>query len=427
MTAPAGQIKRVMRRQTRIKLRLRRFCCAFAAALQLATAAAAAPSGFIHADGKRLVDGDGAPFAVKGINLGNWLFPEAYMFAFNGRAFSPQDLDEGIEKLIGRAQAARFWTGFREAYVAKDDIMFLKAAGFNTLRVPVSWRLLAATDGAGAVRFAGPGWSLLERVTQWCREAGLRIVLDLHSAPGGQTGHTHDEGPGYPLTFYVPQYRALTIALWRKLATRYRDETTILGYDLLNEPISPFADTAYLNPQLEPLYRDIVAGIRSVDPNHAVLLGGAQWDLDFSVFGRPFDANAIYTYHKFWFDPNRTALQDYVNFGNRWNVPVLIGETGEYGDSWNRKARELHERLGLGWIFWSYKNLGSPHAVVTIRKPPGWDEIAKTFGAPKAPRPPRSQAQAILDAYLAAARFANVNVNGGYLRSLGLAVPATPH
>jgi hypothetical protein len=399
---------------------------AFAIVLTLATGAgAAAPSDFIHAEGKRLVDGHGATFAVKGINLGNWLFPEAYMLGFNARAFTPQELTEGIERLIGREQAVRFWTQFRDAYIRKDDIAFLKAAGFNTVRVPVSWRLFAETDDGGGGTFAGPGWSVFDRLTQWCRELGLRIVLDLHSAPGGQTGHTHDEGTGYPLTFYVPEYRRLTIALWQRLAARYRDQPAILGYDVLNEPISPFADIAYLNPRLEPLYRDIVAAIRGVDPNHTVLLGGAQWDTNFAVFDRSFDANAVYTYHKFWFNPNRAALQEYVNFSNRWNVPVIIGETGEYSDSWNTKAREIHERLGIGWIFWSYKNLGSPHAVVTIRKPSGWDAIAKAFASPTAPLPPRRQARAILDAYLEAARFTNLKINGGYLHSLGLAAPAT--
>ena len=65
----------------------------------------------------------------------------------------------------------------------------------------------------------------------------------------------------------------------------------------------------YLNPRLEPLYRDIVAAIRSVDPNHVVLLGGAQWSTNFAVFGRPFDGNAVYTYHKFWANPTRDAVQ----------------------------------------------------------------------------------------------------------------------
>ena len=61
---------------------------------------------------------------------------------------------------------------------------------------------------------------------------------------------------------------------------------------------------------------------------------------------------------------------------------------------------------------------------MTIRKPSGWDVIVKAFASPTAPLP-RQQAQAILNAYLEAARFANVKINGGYLHSLGLAVPAT--
>ena len=91
------------------------------------------------------------------------------------------------------------------------------------------------------------------------RTAGLRVIIDLHAAPGGQTGVNHDDGPGFPLVFYVPHYRRLTVALWRELANRYRDDPTILGYDLLNVTISPYNDMDYLNPRLEPLYREIVA------------------------------------------------------------------------------------------------------------------------------------------------------------------------
>ena len=55
--------------------------------------------------------------------------------------------------------------------------------------------------------------------TGWCSGATTRAcgsIIDLHAAPGGQTGVNHDDGPGFPLTFYVPRYRALTIALWQK-------------------------------------------------------------------------------------------------------------------------------------------------------------------------------------------------------------------
>ena len=294
---------------------------------------------------------------MKGINLGNWLVPEGYMFRF-ARKRAPSEIAEVIEALVGPEEAARFWAAFREDYVTQADIRFIKAAGFNTVRVPLHWRLFvepgAAEDGS-ADTFEGQGWTLLDRLVGWCRDAGLRVIVDLHAAPGGQTGVNHDDGTGFPLTFYVPRYRALTVALWKAIAARYRDEPAVLGYDLLNEPISPYSDEAYLNPRLEPLYREIVAAIRSVDAHHVVLLAGGQWSTSFAMFGRPFDANAVYTYHKFWAKPTRDALQSYLNFSKSWNVPILIGETGEMNNQWNARFRELHERFGIGWVFWPYK------------------------------------------------------------------------
>lgn len=409
----------------RLGFQLRAWLAALALVIVLIAdnrAALAAPDGFIHAAGRRLVDGRGNDFAVKGINLGNWLVPEGYMFKFKS-ARSPSEIAGVLEALLGAEGASRFWAKFRDVYITEEDIDFIKAAGFNTVRIPLNWRLFVDPSEADVVRFDGPGWALLDRAIAWCRDAGLRAVIDLHAAPGGQTGVNHDDGPGYPLTFYVPRNRALTIALWRALAAHFRDETAILGYDLLNEPISPYSDVAYLNPQLEPLYRTIVAAIRSVDTNHAVLLGGAQWDTNFAVFGRPFDGNAIYSYHKFWINPTRDGVDEYVNFSNRWKVPVLIGETGEYNNAWNAKFHALNERLGIGWIFWPYKNLDSDLAVVSINKPAGWDLIAAAGSAEHPVLPPREEAQAILDAYLDAAKFKNVHVNAAYLNSLGLTAP----
>jgi endoglucanase len=386
--------------------------------------ARAEPRDFIHADGTRLVDGSGNQFDIKGINLGNWLVPEGYMFKFK-HALSPMEIGALFDDLLARDGAAKFWAKFRDVYIAKDDINFIKKVGFNTVRVPLDWRLFVGPGDSveASDRLDGEGWALLDRLVQWCHAAGLRVIVDLHAAPGGQTGVNHDNGPGFPLTFYVPQYRRMTIAMWQKIAAHYRDETAVLGYDLLNEPISPYSDVAYLNPRLEPLYRDIVAAIRSVDRNHAVLLGGAQWNTNFAVFDKPFDGNAIYTYHKFWVNPSRDGLQEYLNFSNRWHVPILIGETGEFNNGWNDKFRRLNESFGFGWIFWPYKNLDSDLAVVTIQRPAGWDLIADAGSTNSGTLPPRLQAQAVLDAYLEAAKFKNVRVNDAYINSLGLKVP----
>ncbi len=74
------------------------------------------------------------------------------------------------------------------------------------------------------------------------------------------------------------------------------------------------------------------------------------------------------------------------------------------------------------------ERLDTETAVVSIPKPAGWGLIAEVGSRDvgtldEGSLPPRAQAQAILDAYLEAAKFKNDRVNAGYLNSLGLAAP----
>jgi endoglucanase len=395
------------------------------AALLAPLSGPASADGFVRADGTRFVNPDGSTFPVKGISLGNWLMQEGYMFRF-GRAKSPRQIEALVERLVGPEEAAAFWAAFRDGYVTKADVDFIAAAGFTTIRVPLHFKLFV--DPADPARFDGPGWALVERLVGWCREAGLKVILDLHAAPGGQTGVNHDDGPGYPVMFYVPAHRRLTVALWTEIARRFRDDTTVLGYDLLNEPISPYHDTGYLNPRLEPFYRELVEAIRAVDPNHPIILAGAQWSTSFSMLGPPFADNLAYTYHKFWASTARDGVQEYVNFMALYDVPVFVGETGELTDDWNARFRALNERFGIGWSFWPYKYMETTSAVISVQKPAGWETIVAASALTPdewtdAALPPREEARAALAAYLEAIQLENGRVNAGYLESLGLRVP----
>jgi hypothetical protein len=226
--------------------------------------------------------------------------------------------------------------------------------------------------------------------------------------------------------FYVPSYRKMTIDLWHHLAARYRNDPTVLGYDLLNEPISPYNDTDFLNPRLEPLYREITAAIREVDTRHVIFVAAAQWSTNFSVFGPPFDNNVAYTYHKFWASTERDSVQSYVNFSNRYHVPLFLGESGELTDDWNQAFRQLNERFGISWCFWTYKNLDTSSAVISVPKPSGWDALVVLGNqAPEKwhDEPVPADAAATLAAYLEAIKFRNGHINESYLASLGLHMP----
>ena len=398
---------------------------ALLATLLACSACAETAPGIIRIEGQRFVAPDGSSFMIKGIGLGNWLMQEGYMFKFK-LARSPKQIEALFARLVGEEAATRFWERYRDSYIAEDDIRLIARAGFNTIRVPLHYALFMAGDEPA--RFEGSGYRLLDRLIGWCRDAGLKVIIDLHAAPGGQTGVNHDDGPGFPLVFYVPKYREQTVQLWRHLAERYHDEAAVLGYDLLNEPISPYLDTDYLNARLEPLYREIVGAIRAVDPDHPVFLAGAQWSSNFTVFGRPFAPNMAYTYHEFWSSTRRDAIQKYIDFSNRYDVPVFLGESGELNDAWNQAFRSLHERVGIGWSFWTYKNLDSTSSVVSIVPPPGWETIVAAADTPPerwsdATLPSRAAAQATLEAYLEAIKLRHATIRGSYLVSLGLTPP----
>lgn len=376
---------------------------------------ALAESRLVRTEGKSFIAPDGSVLHIKGISLGNWLMPEGYMFKFEV-AKSPRQIYGAFDRLLGPARVKAVWTEYRERYIAEDDIRFIKSVGFNTIRIPIHYGLFMNDDGV----MAGEGWTLLDRVLGWAKAAGLYVIVDLHAAPGGQTGINHDDGPGYPLMFYVPRDRDLTVRLWQAIAKRYAGDPAILGYDLLNEPIAPYHDTATLNPRLEPFYKRATAAIRAVDPGRVVILAAGQWSSSFDMFGPPFAPNLAYTYHSFWASTKRDSIQRHLNFSNRYDVPLFLGETGELTDDWNAAFRILHETHGIGWSFWTYKNLDTPSTVVSIPQPEGWNEIVAFADGVTKVKPPDALIDRAMAQYLDGLRLTNATVRWSYLASLGL-------
>src|SRR5437879_11773075 len=160
----------------------------------------------------------------------------------------------------------------------------------------------------------------------------LYVILSLRAAPVGQTGRNIDDSAGYPWLYQSPQEQEHLIAIWRRLAARYRDEPAVLGYDLLNEPIPHFPKLTSLNSSLEPLYRKLSGEIRQIDAHHILFLGGAQCNRNISVFGKPFDANVAYTFHKYWTAQDESVLRQYIDIRERYDVPIWLRESGKKTD-----------------------------------------------------------------------------------------------
>jgi len=384
---------------------------------------------FISVKGRNIIGPDNKPFLMRGTNLGNWLIPEGYMFKFKD-INSPKLINEAFMQLIGPEETKVFWKKYLEAYITQADIHFLKSTGMNSIRIPFSYRLFTTEDYLGENN-ANHGFELLDRVIGWCKKEGLYVILDMHSAPGGQTGDNIDDGYGYPFLFESKASQQLTVKIWTRIANHYKNEPIIMGYDLLNEPIAHYFNKEELNPYLEPLYKAITKGIRTVDKNHIVILGGAQWDSNLKLFQKPFDPEIVYTFHKYWTPTTQDVIQEYIDFSKKYNVPVYCGETGENNDKWIMEFRELLEKNNIGWHFWPYKKMDNPSGIITFKVPDNYQDVIdytmKTRNSfediRKAAPANREKIKAALYGFLKNCRFENCTTNRGYVEALGLNVP----
>ncbi|HEX7357123.1 MAG TPA: glycoside hydrolase family 5 protein [Ignavibacteriaceae bacterium] len=380
---------------------------------------------FVTVKGKEIINPDGKPILLKGINIGNWLNPEGYMFRFDN-VNSFRLIDNTIKELIGADEARIFWQSFRDNYITKEDIQFIKSTGLNHIRVPFNFKLFLVEDHPDI--WLEEGFKRLDDVINWCKEENLYVVLDLHAAPGGQTGDNIDDSWSYPFLFEDQQAQQTTIALWKKLAERYKDETIVIGYDLLNEPLPHYLkNKEELNKLLEPLYKKITSAIREVDNNHLIFIGGAQWNTNFKMFGKPFDKKLVYTFHKYWMPPVQEQIQDYVDFSNKYNVPMWLGESGENEYAWIDSFRVLLENNNIGWCFWPYKKMDSDKGMVQFKKTSEWEEIIKyaetqknNFEEIRNAKPEKSIIKKALSDLIENIKFKNCEINDDYLKALGV-------
>ena len=379
---------------------------------------------FVSVNEKNIITPDGKPILLRGINLGNWLVPEGYMFKFE-KTNSPRLINQTFSELLGPDETKKFWKKFRDNYITKSDIAFIKKMGLNSIRVPFNYKLFVSEDHE--TKYDGPGFEMLDRVIKWSKEENLFVVLDMHCAPGGQTGDNIDDSFGYPFLFESDEAQNLTIDIWQKIASRYANETIVIGYDLLNEPIATHFDASKFNDKLEPLYKRIVSAIREVDTNHIVFLGGAQWNNNFKVFGAPFDKKSVYTFHKYWSSTKQSEVDEYANFSNKFNVPIWMGESGENSDQWINEWRLLNEKNNFGWCFWPYKKMDATSNMVAIKKTAEWDSIITFanksrigFDEIRKAKPEREIILKAFNDFLENCKFENCSVNDGYIRALGL-------
>lgn len=381
---------------------------------------------FIRIDGADLIAPNGEKFFIRGTNLGNWLNPEGYMFGFN-KTNSAWMIDLMFRQAVGPDFTAEFWRAFKDNYVTEADIDFIASTGANTIRVPFNYRLFTDEDYMGLTA-AQDGFERIDRLVEWCRGKGVYLILDMHDAPGGQTGDNIDDSYGYPWLMESEASQRLFVDIWRKIADHYKNETVILGYDLLNEPIAPYFDNMEeLNSKLAGVYRMATEAIREVDRNHIIILGGAQWNGNFQPLeGTLFDEGVMYSCHRYGGPTDADCIRGFIDFRDKTNRPMYMGEIGHNTDEWMAAFCQTMVENNIGYTFWPYKKITNS-CFVGIPAPEGWELIRNFSEAPRstyfevrAARPDQAEARRLMMEFVENSRFEKCVIQSSYIRAIQL-------
>ncbi|NLL05360.1 MAG: cellulase family glycosylhydrolase [Clostridiaceae bacterium] len=121
------------------------------------------------------------------------------------------------------------------------DIKIVADKGINVVRMPIATDLLyswskgvypMSTDTS----YNNPAleglnsFELFNFMLQNFREVGIKVILDVHSAETDNMGHTH------PLWYKGEITEEIFKAAWVWVANQYKNDDTIIGFDLKNEP-----------------------------------------------------------------------------------------------------------------------------------------------------------------------------------------------
>ena len=125
---------------------------------------------------------------IRGVNLGGWLILEKWITPSLFSDLPSSVVDEyTFCKYLGPANATARLTKHWNTWVTEADIVSLKNAGINHLRIPFGYWAFEIPPGEPWVNGS---WTYAMKAIGWAKKYGLQVMIDLHGLPGSQVTAT---------------------------------------------------------------------------------------------------------------------------------------------------------------------------------------------------------------------------------------------
>ena len=343
--------------------------------------------GYLHRNGQNIENGDGKNVVLRGLGLGGWMVQEGYMLKTGSFAGPQHVIKQKITDLIGAKNTEEFYDTYKANGITKRDIDSLSAWGFNSIRLPMHYNLYTLPIEqelvSGQNTWLDEGFKMTDDLLNWCAANKIYLILDLHAAPGGQgkDANISDYDPRKPSLWESEENQDKMVALWKKLALRYKDNPWMGAYDIINEPNWNFTGTnpngcdETSNAPLRALQLRVTKAIREVDTNHLIIVEGNCWGGNYKGMFPLWDNNMAISFHKYWNTNDVASIQQFLDYRKQYNVPIWLGESGENSNVWFKELISLVESNNIGWAFWPMKKIDNIAGVTSVSITPAYQKL----------------------------------------------------
>ena len=222
----------------------------------------------------------------------------------------------------------------------QQDLINIKSLGCDVIRLPIN--LHAMAGNAPDYTIDPLFFYFLDQIVTWAEELQLHLILD---------NHTFD-----PSQDTDPNIGNVLVPVWRQMAEHYKERSTYIYYEVLNEPHG-IADATW-----NQIQKNVIEAIRTIDQKHTIVVGPAGWNSYTNLEYMPVyeDTNLIYTFH--FYDPFLFTHQ-----GASWTDPSMVPLSGVPFPYDLARMPELPAELVGTWIQGSLNNYASDGTIARVK------------------------------------------------------------